>query len=305
MPTLALRGGLSGLFVDFDLLPDLFAGLDQSSERTATVAGWSALLEASGFDSRAIDPHELPVPQPAATLAADGAWRLAERLGFIASGTLTDLGREVAAFAELDSESRRESLAPVLAKGVESALLGQGGLPIVPLLRRAAECLAASTNLWARECPGLVPVEVGAIVYWACVDAQRAHILVRDIEINRDVAMHRVGHPEADAPPGANAERHFERILEFYLDHPDLGLVLSYSAEVGYGVRVWQVGGAVDKNLQGSAVTVAFKRHESALRAFVSHMVESPADVDDVTQEAFLRAFNADPWTIRSKERPS
>ncbi len=198
VPTLALRDGLSGLFVDFDLLPDLFAGLDQSSERTATVAGWSALLEASGFDSRAIDPHELPVPQP----AADGAWRLAERLGFIASGTLTDLGREVAAFAELDSESRRESLAPVLAKGVESALLGQGGLPIVPLLRRAAECLAASTNLWARECPGLVPVEVGAIVYWACVDAQRAHILVRDIEINRDVAMHRVGHPRPTPRPG-------------------------------------------------------------------------------------------------------
>ena len=204
VPTLALRGGLSGLFVDFDLLPDLFAGLDKSSERTAAVARWSAFLEASGFDSRAIDPHEFPVPQPAATLAADGAWRLAERLGFIASGTLTDLGREVSAFAELDSASRRESLAPVLAQGVESALLGQGGLPIVPLLRRAAECLAATTNLWARECPGLVPVEVGAIVYWACVDAQRAHILVRDIEINRDVAMHRVGPPDPDAPAGAN-----------------------------------------------------------------------------------------------------
>ena len=26
---------------------------------------------------------------------------------------------------------------------------------------------------------------------------------------------------------------------------------------------------------------------------------KAPADVDDVTQEAFLRAFNADPWTIR------
>ena len=234
VPTLALRGGLSGLFVDFDLLPDLFAGLDQSSERTAAVALWSAFLEASGFDSRAIDPHEFPVEQPAATLAADGAWWLAERLGFIASGTLTDLGREVAAFAELDSASRRESLAPVLAKGVESVLLGQDGLPIIPLLRRAAERLAASTNLWARECPGLVPVEVGAIVYWACVDAQRAHILVRDIEINRDVAMHRVGPPDPDAPAGANAERHFDRILEFYLEHPDLGqrVTLSFGEEI-------------------------------------------------------------------------
>ena len=234
MPTLALRGGLSGVFVDFDLLPDLLAGLDQTSERTAVVARWSAFLEASGLDSRAIDPDEFPVGQPAATLAADGAWRLAERLGFIASGTLPDLGREVAAFAELDSAGRRESLVPVLAKGVESVLLGQDGLPIVPLLRRAAECLAASTNLWARECPGLVPVEVGAVVYWACVDARRAHVLVRDIEINRDVAMHRVGRPDPDAPPGANAERHFDRILEFYLEHPDLGqrVTLSFGEEL-------------------------------------------------------------------------
>ena len=30
VPTLALRGGLSGLFVDFDLLPDLLADLRRS-----------------------------------------------------------------------------------------------------------------------------------------------------------------------------------------------------------------------------------------------------------------------------------
>jgi len=51
------------------------------------------------------------------------------------------------------------------------------------------------------------------------------------------------------------------------------------------------------KTSGGSAVTAAFKRHGSALRAFVSHIVESPADVDDVTHEAFLRAFNAAPWS--------
>ena len=108
-------------------------------------------------------------------------------------------------------------------------LLGQDGLPIIPLLRRAAEHLSASTNLWARECPGLVPVEIGAIVYWASVDARRAHVLVRDIEINRDVAMHRVGPPDQDAPPGTNAGRHFDRILEFYLAHRDLGGRVSFS----------------------------------------------------------------------------
>lgn len=43
-----------------------------------------------------------------------------------------------------------------------------------------------------------------------------------------------------------------------------------------------------------SGVAAAFREHESALRAFVSRLVASRDDVDDVTQEAFLRAFNAE-----------
>ena len=43
-----------------------------------------------------------------------------------------------------------------------------------------------------------------------------------------------------------------------------------------------------------TAVSKAYLAHQTALRAFVSKMVSSPADVDDVIQEAFLRAFNAE-----------
>ena len=56
---------------------------------------------------------------------------------------------------------------------------------------------------------------------WACVDLQYAPTLIRDIEINRDVATHRVGLPNPDAPAGANAERHLEWVSEFYLEHSD------------------------------------------------------------------------------------
>ena len=224
MPTLALRGGLSGLFVDFGQLPDLLADPGQSpGERGEAIPRWAAFLEAAGFDVRAIDPHEHPVPQPPAVLAAEGAWRLAERLGFAVAEDLTDAGRQVAASATLDPSRRREAMAPVLAQGVEAALRGQDGLPIIPLLRRAAQTLAMSTNLWVRTCPGLVSVEVGAIVYWACVDARRAQNILRDIEINRDVAMHRVGLPDPNFSIRVNLERHFDRVLEFYADHPDLG----------------------------------------------------------------------------------
>ena len=44
-----------------------------------------------------------------------------------------------------------------------------------------------------------------------------------------DVAMHQVGPLNPNAPAGANAERHFERVSEFYLEHPDLGERVPFS----------------------------------------------------------------------------
>ena len=73
IPTLALRGGLSGLFVDFDHLPALLADMGRLKERRATVTRWAALLEKLRFDERHIDPDDYPVNQPEATLAAEGA----------------------------------------------------------------------------------------------------------------------------------------------------------------------------------------------------------------------------------------
>ena len=227
-PSLALRGGLSGPFVDFDLLPELLADLDRlGGDRPDVLNRWSALLGSVGFDDLAIDSPESVVAQSPSILAANGAWRLAERLGLLTLHGITAPGREVAALA--DAPRRREALAAALAPRVDAALRGLGGLPILPLLRGAARSLAASTNAWVRECPGLVPAEVAAIVHWACLDDRRARDLVRDVEVNRDAAMHRVGPPDPAEPAGANAERHFERVLEFYAEHPHLGAQVPFS----------------------------------------------------------------------------
>ena len=43
IPTLALRGGLSGEFVDFHLLPALLADFDGST-RSAAIGLWAELL---------------------------------------------------------------------------------------------------------------------------------------------------------------------------------------------------------------------------------------------------------------------
>ena len=135
---------------------------------------------------------------------------------------------------------------------MEAALAGQGGAPILPLLKRAAQSLATSTNLWVRVCPALMPTEVGAIVHWACIDFAHAEAVVRDIEINRDVAMHRVGvPPDPDAPPGANLERHWERVMEFYSDQPPhwrAGAVL-----VRGGTGIGQAGWVLRADARGCA----------------------------------------------------
>ena len=217
VPTLALRGGLCGEFVDFSLMPDLLGQLDPIHP----TARWADLLDEWGFDSRHMDNPE--GGRTFSNIAAEGAWRLANRIGLVRDGRTTEAGQAITALAGIDAEARQEALAPLLRPGVESALAGQGARPILPLLERAAQALAASTNLWVRVCPALMPVEVGAIVHWACIDLRHAESLAKDIEINRDVAMHRGGAPDPDVSIEANRERHFERVMEFYTDQPGLG----------------------------------------------------------------------------------
>ena len=52
---------------------------------------------------------------------------------------------------------------------------------------------------------------------------EHAKPLVTDVRINRDVAIHRGGAPSPDVSVEGNRERHFERVMEFYMDKPGLG----------------------------------------------------------------------------------
>ena len=45
---------------------------------------------------------------------------------------------------------------------------------------------------------------------------------------------------------------------------------------------------------QGSSVLNAFQNHQLALRRFISRFVQRTQDIDDVAQEAFLRAYRAE-----------
>ena len=90
---------------------------------------------------------------------------------------------------------RTADIEDALAVGVRDCMIGQDGIEIVPLLQRGATILAKTNHVWARGCPGLLPIEMEAIVYWACVESPRCLELLADLIVMRDVAMHRIGEP--------------------------------------------------------------------------------------------------------------
>ena len=83
----------------------------------------------------------------------------------------------------------------VLVLGVREFMIGQDGIEIVPLMQRGATILAKTNHVWARCCPGLLPIEMESIVYWASVESARCLELLNDLIVIRDVAMHRIGEP--------------------------------------------------------------------------------------------------------------
>lgn len=52
-----------------------------------------------------------------------------------------------------------------------------------------------------------------------------------------------------------------------------------------------------DSTVQGEGVLNAFETHKSALKRFISRFLHSAQDIEDVAQEAFLRAYTAEQET--------
>ena len=118
---------------------------------------------------------------------------------------------------------RTADIEDALAVGVRDCMIGQDGIEIVPLLQRGASILARTNHVWARCCPGLLPVEMEAIVYWACAAAPRCLKLLDELIHLRDVAMHqRIEPPDSRVSNTENAEIHEEEVTNLYLTHRDL-----------------------------------------------------------------------------------
>ena len=172
----------------------------------------AAFLKQTDHDDRY---QALEVEFPSVARTAVGAWRLANLAGLLTPNGLIALGHRI-----VDGTADVED---ALALGVRGCMIGQDGIEIVPLLQRGATILARTNHVWARCCPGLLPVEMEAIVYWACVAAPRCLKLLDELILLRDVAMHRVGGPpDRRMSDAENTELHAEMATNFYLSHRDL-----------------------------------------------------------------------------------
>ena len=212
VPAVAMRRSLNGIFVDFDLLPDLLRLMEGLDTRQQVENAWVSYLGEAGCNSDYVENDHSGVAD--LTQIASGAWRLAETCGLMSSVGLTSTGLRVA--------SGRNNVVEALAQGIRESLIGQGGTKIVPLLQRSAGELCATDHMWAKFCPGLLPIEMGAIVHWACVNEQRCRSLMTDLVTWRDVAMHSRGEPDPRLGDEANMATHYEAVVGFYLSQPRL-----------------------------------------------------------------------------------
>ena len=211
-PPFATQRGLNGYFVDFHLFPELLQRTKGLRGKDAIQRDWAAFLQRTDHDDRY---QALEVDSPSVARTTVGAWRLANLAGLLTPNGLTALGQRVV--------DRTADVEDALAVGVRECMIGQDGTEIVPLLQRGATILANTNHVWARCCPGLLPIEVETFVYWACVAAPRCLKLLDELIILRDVAMHRVGEPPNRRMSDAeNTVLHDEMVTNFYLSHRDL-----------------------------------------------------------------------------------
>ena len=180
--------------------------------KDAIQRNWAEFLKQTDHDDRY---QALEVQSPSVARTAVHAWRLATLTGLLAQDGLTELGHRVV--------DRAADVEDALAVGVRDCMIGQDGIEIVPLLQRGATILARTNHVWARCCPGLLPIEMEAIVYWACAAAPRCLKLLDELILLRDAAMHqRREPPDSRVSKTENAEIHEEGVTNLYLTHRDL-----------------------------------------------------------------------------------
>ena len=218
---------LARTFVEYESLPDLLA-LPGTVETDAPPESWTAWGYWDGCNIEHIEEDDMSADEDLRDFLVSDAWQLVRRLQLVSGDGLSPAGQRIADIAGTPLEQRIETgqmpdVFTVLAEQVRASHKGRDDLDITDLLQRGARQLAETAHVWAGYCPGLLLVEFGALVRLAGADPDRADLLIAELVVNRDSAMHAYDMPSPDILPIENMVIHADAVTAFYLD--DLGLL--------------------------------------------------------------------------------
>ena len=235
---------LARTFVEYELLPRLLA-LSSPTRLNGPPTSWNKFLSENECNLEHMLDEDMPASDELVTHLVRDAWHLVRELKLVSETGLTTAGRRIVDLQNFswevrDAESsygdplsgistsgeftneKQLALADLLAEQLKTSYRGHDGLEITRLLQRGAAQLANTNHIWAAYCPGLLLVELEALIYSACSDSAQAVQLCEDLLVNRDVAMHTYGMPSPDVPPMQNLVDHADAVAVFYLNDLEL-----------------------------------------------------------------------------------
>ena len=238
------RQWLARTFVEYELLPRLLA-LSSTAGAHGPPTSWFKFLSENECNLEHLLDEDMPASDELVTHLARDAWHLVWELKLVSETGLTTTGRRIADLQNFSWQVRdveasygggvsdistigeftirnQAALANLLKQQLKTCYRGQDDLDITSLLQRGAGLLADTNHVWAAYCPGLLLVELEALIYTACTDSTQAVQLCDDLMVNRDVAMHHYGMPSPDVLPMQNLVDHADAVAVFYFNDLEL-----------------------------------------------------------------------------------
>ena len=243
------RYGLTLAFVDFQLLPILL-GMPQFRPSPDLPGARISFPGGLGFNTDHLEDDEDGATEPDEQELAMDAMRLAMGLELVSQEGLTPKGNDV---AQLDpfEDADAQVLRATLAQQILECYLKES-ISIATVLREGAERLADSE--WAQHCPGLLLIEVQALIEYSHRMLERDASLPGPDQLvaARSEAMRRPGTRGADLDV-------FEAMLDDWdqaarlqerIDHAD--------AVAGFYLNELKLGGMTVGEVRSTAMLLAF-----------------------------------------------
>ena len=182
--------GLARIFDRYELMPELLV-CARNKLKIVPPDSWRPILARQAHWNSQVEAVEGTPEEDVLSQVAKDAWRLFEWLELVYTDVVTETGHYISMGAgkyPYDS-SWGHGIARELRKKIRKCYLGSGGLILADVAQEGAGILEQCEDAWINWCPGLLQVELEAILYSGSTDKSRAETLVRKLVANRRDAM--------------------------------------------------------------------------------------------------------------------